>query len=193
MNRRNALKGLGLSLGYMVATPTILGILQSCQKDSKITWVPKFFTEEEGNVIHNLSGLILPATKNSPGALDVDIPQFLDIYFDEVESEKKQKDFKNGIQSIIQKLGNRTSEILEYDKLLTVFLRADNETIKQFKINKTDQSIYEALLKLRKLSIWAFLNSEKIGEEVLAYDPISGVEIGCLTVQEATGGKKWSL
>ncbi len=193
MNRRNALKGLGLSLGYMVATPTILGILQSCQKDSEIMWVPKFFSKEEGSVIHNLTDLILPATNNSPGALDVNIPQFLDLYFDEVESEKKQKDFKDGIQSIIQKLGNRTSEISEYDKLLTVFLRADNETRKKLKSDKTDQSIYETLLKLRELSIWAFLNSEKIGEEVLAYDPIPGVEIGCLTVQEATGGKKWSL
>jgi hypothetical protein len=43
------------------------------------------------------------------------------------------------------------------------------------------------------MSIWAYKTSQKIGEEVLAYDPIPGKLQGCISLEEATGGKVWSL
>ena len=56
MDRRKALKGLGLSLGFVVATPTVLSILQSCKTDAKsITgWTPEFFSADESTVVENL-------------------------------------------------------------------------------------------------------------------------------------------
>ncbi|MCD6544607.1 MAG: gluconate 2-dehydrogenase subunit 3 family protein [Flavobacteriaceae bacterium] len=195
MDRRRALKGIGLSLGFMVATPTVLGILHSCQKDPDILWTPKFFTEDEGIVIQNLTDLILPSTMNSPGAIDMDVPQFLDIYFKEVESSIKQNYFKKGVQYIIKELGNNVSRIHknDYDNLLAKYLKASKEEIEEIKNNKKDNHIFGTLRRLRDYSIWAFLTSEKIGKDHLAYDPVPGIQIGCISVEEATGGKKWSL
>jgi hypothetical protein len=195
MDRRSALKNIGLSLGYITATPAVLSILQSCQKKQEVIWIPKFFTKEEGIVIQKLTDLIIPESSSSPGAMKLNIPQFLDLYFEEVESEIKQNYFKKGIQLILKQLGGNISNVSinEYDKLLTKFLRANKQEIGDFKKDKENNKILGVLLKLRELTIWAFLTSEKIGEEVLAYDPIPGIEIGCLTVQDATGGKKWSL
>ncbi len=195
MDRRRALKSMGLSLGYIVATPTAFSILQSCQKNQKILWIPKFFSNEEGIVIQNLTDLLLPTTKNSPGAIDVNVPQFLDLYFKEIESEIKQNYFKKGIQFILIELGGKVNKITieKYDKLLAKYLKASKEETPEFKNNKEENHIYGTLVRLREYSIWAFLTSEKIGEEVLAYDPIPGAQNGCMTVEEATGGKKWSL
>mgnify|MGYP000365267957 CR=1 FL=1 len=78
MDRRRALKGLGLSLGYIVATPTIIGMLESCKTDEN-QWEPIFLTISEGIVIKNLIDLILPKTESIPGALEVNVPEFLDL------------------------------------------------------------------------------------------------------------------
>jgi len=195
MDRRNALKKIGSSLGYMLATPTVLGILQSCQKDSDPLWIPKFFSKEEINVIQNLTDLILPSTESSPGAIDVDVPQFLDLYYKEVEKEIQQNFIQKGLQSILNNLGSQMDQITktDYDKLLASFLKANKKEKEKFKKNKEENYIYGTLLKIRELAVWAFLTSQEIGEEILAYDPIPGVQIGCMTLEEATGGKKWSL
>ena len=195
MDRRNALKKIGSSLGYMLATPTVLGILQSCQKDSDPLWIPKFFSKEEINVIQNLTDLILPSTDSSPGAIDVDVPQFLDLYYKEVEKEIQQNFIQKGLQSILNNLGSQMDQITktDYDKLLASFLKANKKEKEKFKKNKEENYIYGTLLKIRELAVWAFLTSQEIGEEILAYDPIPGVQIGCMTLEEATGGKKWSL
>ena len=44
MKRREALKNLGLSLGTITITPTVLGLLQSCQDD--LGWNPVFFNKK---------------------------------------------------------------------------------------------------------------------------------------------------
>jgi hypothetical protein len=52
---------------------------------------------------------------------------------------------------------------------------------------------YYALKTLRGLAVFGYKNSEKVGEEVLAYDPVPGVYKGCESLKELTGGKAWSL
>ena len=44
MKRIEALKNLGLSLGTITITPTVLGLLQSCQED--LGWNPVFFNKK---------------------------------------------------------------------------------------------------------------------------------------------------
>jgi len=79
----------------------------------------------------------------------------------------------------------------DYDKLLVKYLRAKKEEQENF--SEEEQIVFNALVGLRGTSVWAYRTSEKIGEEVLAYDPIPGAQLGCISVEEATGGKRWSL
>ena len=45
MDRRKALKNMGLALGYTVATPTLISIVQSCKNEKVLEWKPDFFTK----------------------------------------------------------------------------------------------------------------------------------------------------
>ena len=47
--------------------------------------------------------------------------------------------------------------------------------------------------ELRNLTINAFRTNEYIGENILAYQPVPGRNVGCVDLDEATGGKAWSL
>tara|TARA_R110002049_G_scaffold308754_1_gene513873 strand:- start:10569 stop:11003 length:435 start_codon:yes stop_codon:yes gene_type:complete len=94
MTRRSALKNLTMSLSYAVAAPTIMNLLTSCTAEAK-TWSPLFLSEDEKHTVTHLVDIILPAT-NTPGALDVNVPQFLDLMYHDIEKESNQKLFKDG-------------------------------------------------------------------------------------------------
>jgi hypothetical protein len=195
MNRRQALKNISLTLGYTTVIPSALSILQSCKTEARI-WIPQFFTTDESIVIQNLIDLILPATKNSPGALDVNVPEFIDLYALKVYDSERAEEYRLGLQSIIQELnipetGVKGLKKEDFEKLLSKYLRATKEEQKQFRQNKN--IVFKALIELREQSIWAYKTSEDIGENVLAYDPIPGTQKGCIDLNEATGGKAWSL
>lgn len=72
MERRKALQDIGVSLGYKVAAPTFLGIVQNCRNKPEIVWTPEFFTIGEGAVITKLVDLILPGT-DIPSASEVQV------------------------------------------------------------------------------------------------------------------------
>ena len=196
MNRREAIKGLGLSFGYAVATPTVISILQSCKSDSQsIAWKPQFFSEDEGNVVSNLVDLILPKTDDLPGALDVNVAKFIDLYLDKVSDNETQDNIKKGMAAILIELDKPVSKLNtdDYDKLLNKYLRAKPNDLEAFKNNENDAIILNSLTRLRWQTIWVYKNSQQIGEEVLAYDPIPGKQLGCISLEEVTGGKAWSL
>lgn len=195
MNRRQALKNIGLTIGYTAVIPSTLSILQSCKTETKI-WSPQFFTTDEGIVIQNIVDLILPTTQKSPGALDVNVPEFIDLYALKVYDAVKAKKYKVEIQSILNELpipvtGVQDLKKEDYDKLLTKYLRATKEEQKEYR--QRENIVFEALEGLRAQSVWAYKTSEDIGENVLAYDPIPGFQKGCIGIEEATGGKAWSL
>ena len=200
MDRRKALKGLGLSLGYVVATPTILSMLQSCKKDTTAaaSWVPKFFSVDEGTVVRNLVDLILPKTADLPGASDVNVVEFIDLYTSKVSGKEEQDGYRKGLAAVIEALGKPVNKLTteDYDGLLAKFLKANNEEQQAFRNNEKDGAVLETLMGLRGSAIWAYKTSELVGEEVLAYDPIPGEQKGCISVEEATGewgGRAWSL
>lgn len=215
MDRRRVLKNMGLSLGYMVATPTLLGLVQSCKSEPAISWTPEFLTLEEGNVLTKLVDLILPKT-DTPSASEVQVDIFIDKFSNEVMEKEQQDLFKMSMQKFIDKAlstaGKKNATDLtseDLDPILSSSLKYSKE--EQTKMQDAITSYSEALAEgkttslddettrfafannLRGLTIWGYKASEYVGEEVLAYLPVPGEYIACGDAQELTGGKDWSL
>lgn len=51
MDRRKAIKNMGLAMGYTVATPTLISLVQGCKSEPVLNWTPKFFTAEEASAL----------------------------------------------------------------------------------------------------------------------------------------------
>ena len=79
---------------YTTLFRSILSVLQSCTSDAA-TWTPTFFTKTEGYMITQLSDIILPAT-DIAGALDVNVPEFMDKMFDEILGDDQKTTMKEG-------------------------------------------------------------------------------------------------
>lgn len=195
MNRRDALKNLGLSLGYVMATPTILSMLQGCTTPEE-KWTPLFFSNKQAYVLTNLVDLILPKTKEVPGALEVNVPKFIDLYTSKTTNDEQKEIYTAGLDAVMEELGvpNEEPITLETEKFNAILSKYLSIT-KAERLAYVEQKniVFESLMKIRDQSVWAYRSSENIGKNVLAYDPIPGQQKGCISLKDATGGKAWSL
>jgi len=209
MNRRTALKNLTLSIGYVVSVPTIMTTFSSCTEELA-TWKPLFLSDQEKFMVTHLVDIILP-TSDIPGGLDVNIPQFIDIMYQEIELESNQKAFQQGGIIFASKFDQRYGEKIEkghkseiQDLFAHYFTLSKRETSKVLHEQSKPQNeihpnhlnnylLYKFLFSVRYYSLFGYFTSEKVGKEVLAYDPIPGVYKGCISLEEATNGKTWTL
>jgi hypothetical protein len=213
MDRRKALKNIGLGAGFLVATPTILSLLQSCKSEPE--FIPNFLSKGEGHALRRIVDLIIPSDETVPGAVDVGVHEFIDNFWNEVVPEESQAQVRMAFTGLAGEFTKTfTKDISEgnaedFDQLLGKYLvtseeeqKGYNERIGQFyqayqkdptSTMDTDLACNQLFGQLRGMTIWGWKASEEIGENVLAYEPIPGQQIGCLSVEEATGGKAYSL
>ena len=99
--RREVLKGLIVSIGGG-------SLLSSCgdiaRVDNSINGITKFYSEEESAWISKISDLLIPRT-DTPGAIDVNVPGFLDGLMADWANSKTQRDHHNNLEKIKAQLG----------------------------------------------------------------------------------------
>ena len=57
------------------------------------------------------------------------------------------------------------------------------EELEEFNKNEQNALVLNTLIDLRSLAIWAYKTSEVVGKNILAYDPIPGVQKGCISLE----------
>lgn len=199
MKRRDALKNIGLAAGFAIATPSIFSLLQSCATETK-TWVPKFLSLDEKTVLTNLVDIILPKTETTPSASEVNVPQFIDTYINEVLEAEDQDITKAAFNKVITLLKPTdtasTDEITkeQYTALLDKHLLIKGDIDQERKANPEAKimTTSEFLGQLKWMTINAYRTSEQVGENILVYDPVPTTYY-CGDLQELTGGTSYSL
>ena len=207
MDRRTALKNLTLSFGYAVSAPTIMSVFTSCTEDVE-TWKPVFLSNQEKHLVTHLVDIIFP-TSGIPGGLDVNIPQFIDMMYHDIETDLKKDQFQKGANVFANKFVAMFDEKVEKSKKEDVqklfsayFDLSDTEVEKVLKNQKLeatkissdkmdDYLLYKFLFSVRSYTLFGYFTSEKVGEEILSYDPVPGVFHGCVPLEEI--GNAWSL
>ncbi len=192
MKRREVLKKIGLTTGFVLATPSIVSLLQSCTSDAA-TWTPVFFSEDQGIVIRNIVDIILPKT-DTPSASEVNVPEFLDKYINEVMDIEDQDQIKVALNDLVARIKSDYNENLNkvteenYKHLLDNHMLLDQPPTPENEPMTTS----DLLNSMKWMTINTYKISETVGETILAYDPIPGAAY-CGDLQELTGGKAWSL
>ncbi len=199
MKRRDALKNIGLAAGFAAITPSIFGMLQSCTSTTE-TWIPSYLTSDEKIVVTNLVDIIIPKTATTPAASEVNVPQFIDNYILEVLEVKDQEITRTAFKKLISILKPDTDANLDevtteqYKSLLDkhMFLSNEKDPEREANPEALTMTTSELLNQLKWMTIYGYKNSEEVGENILAYDPIPTAYY-CGDLQELTGGKSYSL
>ena len=204
MDRRKALKNLGTTIGTISITPSIIGLFQSCQNNTSQKLVT--FTTDQFDFISKLMDLIIPKTE-TPGAIDLKLNNFIDLFINDVWYEKTKLNFIKGLikckdnieiinddslKNLLDKYLRIDKNISEkYDDLISDF----EDDLKNDKNLVLDQNIVEYLFvnKLRDMTVMSFKINEYIAKNEMEYLPVPGDYKGCVDLENATGGKVWAL
>lgn len=191
MDRRKAIKNIGTGIGAITLTPSIAAIFQGCQSSKGYT--PIFISKKDFNSISQIMELIIPTT-DTPGAIELKLPEFLDAYVDAVWSQDLKDSFSNGWEAFKndalnsngkENINKITKE--NWEEQLSKYLK---QSIKSF---ETNELALKFANDLRDLTINFYKINEYVGENLLAYSPVPGDYKGCVDLEETTGGKAWSL
>ncbi|NND33756.1 MAG: gluconate 2-dehydrogenase subunit 3 family protein [Saprospiraceae bacterium] len=197
MDRRRALQKTGLIAGTMVATPTLLSLLQSCQTTPRLDWQPEFFSVEEARFVSSLVDMILPRTE-TPGALDMKVDLFLDKIFARTyiagAQEKVRAEMAAFNADCKQKFGDSFINLKDTERVEVLNAAEANSGKFSGSVWGTSVGKQEPVgfyRSIKSMAIWAYFTSEEIGEKVLSYDPIPQEYDGCKPVEDV--GNRWSL
>ncbi len=214
MKRRQALKNIGFGAGFLVVGPSALSLLQSCKNEPAYDWQPKFLSASHGLALKKILDVILP-TSDTPGASDLNIAQFIDEYMDKVAEPDVQQRFERSADAFSRAFEKEFENDQDkgreedFEKLVGRYLKAtpaerenymkrntetqDAQDMESETVLDEDAGAYAYLTSVRSLGIWAWRNSEEVGEKILWYDPIPGEYIACGPVDKLGGGKAMSL
>ncbi len=196
MERRQLLKKMALFTGYVVATPTLMQILSSCEGNQSVNWQPLFLSEEQAYAVEKISNVIIPQGI-LPAASTVNTPQFVDLVLNEVVDHKTQNIFLTGARVFSSKFKVLTDKNIlkadkqDFQKVVEVYFNLDDEEASQVidLANSKEEDIipsdtyylYKYLLFIRYYTLFAYTSSELLYGEVLKYNPYTFTFTSCVS------------
>ena len=214
MKRRQALKNIGIGAGIFIVGPSTLSLLQSCNNEPQYDWQPTFLSASHGFALKKILDVILPAT-DTLGASELNIAQFIDSYMDQVAEPERGDRFTRSADAFSRAFKKEFDKEQEqgkesdFERIVKKYLKAAPADKKEYIKRNTetqdaqdqkseleidaDAGAYAYLTSVREMAIWAWKNSEQIGENVMWYDPVPGEYIACGSTKDLGNGKAMSL
>ena len=168
MNRRDLLKKGIYGLAGVTLSSALISSLQSCTSIEKYS--PLYFSKTEFSLLSNIVDFLIPKTE-TPGGLEMKVPQFIDIIISETYNEESKNNFSNKLKVLIEDFKSNNIDLSDYKSMKSKFVNDFN--------NKTHQEIYN---QIRDLTVWGFKTSKEIALNVLNYNPIPGYQLGCVDI-----------
>ena len=178
MDRREAIKRTSLLLGGAISSSAMAGLLSGCQASPSVGWTPVFLEQEQARMLESIADCILPATE-TPGALDVGVPAFVDLMLKEAYNSEEQDRFLNGFYSL---------EASSQDKYQKGVLYCSNEDqTALLTALETEATSAPSFIRMAKeLTLLGYFTSEPIMTNVLNYNPVPGKYEGCVDATAET-------
>ena len=165
MKRRDLLKKGVYGLVGVTLSSTLISTLQSCSSIEKYS--PLYFSKTEFSLLSNIVDFLIPKTE-TPGALDMKVPQFIDIIISETYNNESKNNLSNKLKLLIEDFKSNNIDLSDYNSMKSKFVNDFN--------NETHQEMYN---QIRDLTVWGFKTSKEIALNVLNYNPIPGYQLGC--------------
>jgi len=162
MERRKALKNISLGMGASISAPALMSIISGCQTDAgtasstvEAAFKPSFLDGNQYKIVELFVDKLLPRT-NTPGALDVKVPEVMDFLLDKVYDVKGQNKFKAAFKGFAATLKSdqnlETSDVKDsnIETFFTKYMAPKDKNVLDKAQKLIDSDIDEVTKKLRR-------------------------------------------
>ncbi len=184
--RRAAIKGAVALLGGTL-TAVQLDLFSVSFADSNEGSPKRFFSSDQFKIISRISDLIIPET-DTPGALSVGAPNFIDMMLADWASTNRQIDFIQGLHEIdlrSKKVGVGSFLSCSAEQQELILLEIDKDFF-----NENLNNPYFGMIK--KMVLFAYYSSEVGATIELNFQRIPGDYIPCVPISEDSYASFWS-
>lgn len=170
MNRRHLLKGMGVIALYGSFPAVLSEFISSCNvKDKKLR--AGFFSDDEFHLVEQLTDILLPKT-NTPGALEVQAPYFIDLVVKDCMSHDDQQLIKKGLQQTDRRTKKKFSS-LSMEEKSDVVKKIDEAAFN----GEADEAWFRVI---KKLTLIGYFTSQEGMTKALNYVKIPGQYKACI-------------
>lgn len=191
IDRRQALRRVGLLLGGLVSAPTVAGVLSGCERASGPDWTPETLTAEQNEMVTTLADLIIPPT-DTPGADAANVNRFVDAMLTGNYSSEDRDRFLNGLKTVNGRCReNYGAPFLELaaEQQRSLVGELDSETFGA-PPSETDREAPPFFRMMKELTIVGYYTSEIGATQELKTNRVPGRYEGDVPYEEI--GRSWA-
>src|SRR5438477_6819976 len=97
MNRREVLKRVAWLMGGSVSASATLAIQRGYSAQASAGSKPSMLTSPQADIVSAVAEIMIPRT-DTPGAIDVGVPGFIDLMLKDVYTQKDRERYLTGLQ-----------------------------------------------------------------------------------------------
>ena len=180
IDRREAIRRAAILAGVALS-PGLVAFVAGAQSAPAKT----HFTATQAAVAGAAADRILPRT-DTPGALDVGVPAFLDRFYGEFMTDDERRLFIAGLDAI------EAAAKTAHDGSFANLASAQQDAVLRAVASAQQAQTPSPFGLIRSLTILGYFSSERVAKDVLNYDPVPGRYDGCMPLEQARG-RDWFI
>ena len=197
LTRREALKRVAWLMGGTVSAAATLAIQKGYSATTPAGKKPSILTPPQMSIVSAVSEVMIPRT-DTPGAIDVGVPRFIDLMLEDVYTQKDREHYLAGLADFNAAAHTEQGkEFLALEPTHQVALVRkfhDAAVIEEQRPTRMgEDSQRPFILMTKELTLLGFFTSEAGATQVLQYVAVPGSYHACLPVDQAGNGKTWAV
>jgi hypothetical protein len=203
MNRREALIRVAGLMGGTLSASTLLVIDRGLAAGNGDAVTLSAATESstlsaaQRDLVSGVVDVMIPRTA-TPGALDVGVPQFIDLMFKDVYSDADRDRYLAGLAEFDAAASSdhgQTFLALEPPQRIALVREFHDAAMAEERRARSAHAELQRpfILMTKELTLLGFFTSQAGATQVLQYEAVPGSYHGCLPLEQAGNGKTWAV
>jgi hypothetical protein len=184
LTRREALTRAAFFLGAALSPSIVAGVLRAQTPTAGAVAGRRYLDASQFPTVAAAAERILPKT-DTPGALDVGVPAFIDLIYGEYLTADERFLFATGVKDIEAAARSR------HGQAFTALAAAAQDDVLRSIAGASPGRDRSFFALLRELTVTGYFTSELVGRNVLHYDPVPGRWDACIPIAEV-GNRNWT-
>jgi gluconate 2-dehydrogenase gamma chain len=197
LSRREALQRVAWLMGGSVSAAAILGIRKGYSAMTPAGSEPSILSPSQMSIVAAVAEIMIPRT-DTPGAIDVGVPGFIDIMLKNVYAQPDRERYLAGLAEFDAaaraERGGEFRALAATQQVALVRRFHDAAVVEEKRLTRPEQHHQRPfILMTKELTLLGFFTSQAGATRVLQYVAIPGSYHGCLPVEHAGNGKTWAV